>query len=157
MKVWGLKKVWERSCMGHAWNGVMSGVPTVARPPSEHLPSQQTQTLTGHEGAVLAVRFNNTGAYCLSCGKVRNCVPLQLSQALKHLCSNERNHEKALQTLLDDERNTAAHETLVFSSHICNLACYNPCYLHWGIDAKCQSKRRGQTHLLSAEQLDVIH
>lgn len=27
--------------------------------------------LTGHEGAVLNVRFNTQGTYCLSCGKVR--------------------------------------------------------------------------------------
>lgn len=48
----------------------MSSVPTVAPRPTEHLPNTEALTLTGHEGPVLAVRFNNTGTYCLSCGKV---------------------------------------------------------------------------------------
>lgn len=40
-------------------------------PPNEHLPSQEAHCLVGHEGPVLAVRFNSQGTYCLSCGKVR--------------------------------------------------------------------------------------
>ncbi|KAH9325928.1 hypothetical protein KI387_006106, partial [Taxus chinensis] len=35
------------------------------------LPSKETSVLEGHEGAVLAVRFNSDGNYCLSCGKDR--------------------------------------------------------------------------------------
>ena len=46
------------------------GVPTVTPKPGERLPKEEVLTLTGHEGPVLAVRFNKTGAYCLSCGKV---------------------------------------------------------------------------------------
>lgn len=34
------------------------------------LPSELLHTLTGHEGAVLNVRFNPKGNYCISCGKV---------------------------------------------------------------------------------------
>lgn len=49
----------------------MTGIPTVHPQPTEHLPKTELCTLTGHEGAVLAVRFNNTGTYCLSCGKDR--------------------------------------------------------------------------------------
>ena len=52
----------------------MAGVPTVQPKPTEHLPKQELCTLTGHEGAVLAVRFNNTGSYCISCGKVPTCT-----------------------------------------------------------------------------------
>lgn len=35
------------------------------------LPTKETSVLKGHEGAVLAVRFNTDGNYCLSCGKDR--------------------------------------------------------------------------------------
>ncbi|GMH42600.1 hypothetical protein BSKO_10519 [Bryopsis sp. KO-2023] len=35
------------------------------------LPCRQRVTLTGHDGAVLAIRFNKEGTYCLSCGKDR--------------------------------------------------------------------------------------
>ncbi|GIL53984.1 hypothetical protein Vafri_9542 [Volvox africanus] len=35
------------------------------------LPCQEQQVLKGHEGAVLAVRFNPHGSYCVSCGKDR--------------------------------------------------------------------------------------
>ena len=38
--------------------------------PSEHLPHREAAVLAGHEGPVLAVRFNRLGTYCLSCGKV---------------------------------------------------------------------------------------
>ncbi len=38
--------------------------------PTEHLPSEAAHVLQGHEGAVLNVRFNTQGTYCLSCGKV---------------------------------------------------------------------------------------
>ena len=41
-----------------------------ALPPTEHLPSERSLVLSGHEGPVLAVRFNTTGTYCLTCGKV---------------------------------------------------------------------------------------
>jgi len=37
---------------------------------TEHLPTEEAFCLRGHEGAVLAVRFNRSGTYCLSCGKV---------------------------------------------------------------------------------------
>lgn len=35
------------------------------------LPSREARVLKGHEGAVLAVRFNPAGNYCVSCGKAR--------------------------------------------------------------------------------------
>ena len=35
------------------------------------LPSTPTDALSGHEGAILAVRFNSAGTYALSCGKDR--------------------------------------------------------------------------------------
>ncbi|KAG2494932.1 hypothetical protein HYH03_006867 [Edaphochlamys debaryana] len=35
------------------------------------LPTKEQRVLKGHEGAVLAVRFNPHGSYCLSCGKDR--------------------------------------------------------------------------------------
>ena len=38
--------------------------------PNEHLPNKETAVLQGHDGPVLAVRFNTQGTYCLSCGKV---------------------------------------------------------------------------------------
>jgi hypothetical protein len=34
------------------------------------LPTTEAHVLAGHEGAVLNVRFNAAGTYCLSCGKV---------------------------------------------------------------------------------------
>jgi hypothetical protein len=34
------------------------------------LPTQEAAVLRGHDGPVLAVRFNEQGTYCLSCGKV---------------------------------------------------------------------------------------
>jgi hypothetical protein len=46
-----------------------------ALPPTEGLPHLQLAELQGHEGAVLAVRFNRQGTYCLSCGKVRHRCP----------------------------------------------------------------------------------
>lgn len=46
-------------------------VPSVAPPPSERLPKELAFSLKGHDGAVLAVRFNKAGTYCLSCGKAR--------------------------------------------------------------------------------------
>ncbi len=39
--------------------------------PSVALPTKEAAVLRGHEGAVLAVRFNHDGKYCLSCGKDR--------------------------------------------------------------------------------------
>ncbi|CAA6663787.1 unnamed protein product [Spirodela intermedia] len=38
---------------------------------SSGLPTKEANVLKGHEGAVLAVRFNGDGNYCLSCGKDR--------------------------------------------------------------------------------------
>ena len=38
---------------------------------AQQLPRTELRTLSGHEGAVLAVRFNHDGKYCLSCGKDR--------------------------------------------------------------------------------------
>lgn len=35
------------------------------------LPTKEVNVLRGHEGAVLAVRFNQDGNYCLSCGRDR--------------------------------------------------------------------------------------
>lgn len=35
------------------------------------LPTKEANVLKGHEGAVLAARFNADGNYCLSCGKDR--------------------------------------------------------------------------------------
>ena len=61
------------------------------RPPSveawqlaEPLPNTEVATLQGHDGAVLAVRFNKSGTYCLTCGKVRHwhlCCFASLAQA----------------------------------------------------------------------------
>ncbi|DBB14623.1 hypothetical protein WJX82_010312 [Trebouxia sp. C0006] len=39
--------------------------------PAELLPTQETACLQGHDGPILAVRFNCTGTYCLTCGKDR--------------------------------------------------------------------------------------
>ena len=38
----------------------------------EQVPCTFMRTLTGHEGPVLAVRFNGQGSHCISCGKVRS-------------------------------------------------------------------------------------
>jgi WD40 repeat protein len=38
---------------------------------AQQLPRTEARSLSGHEGAVLAVRFNRDGNYCLSCGKDR--------------------------------------------------------------------------------------
>lgn len=40
-----------------------------AAAPNETLPSHEAAVLRGHEGPVLAVRFNSAGTYCLSGGK----------------------------------------------------------------------------------------
>lgn len=37
----------------------------------DELPSSLARTITGHEGAVLAIRFNPAGTYCISGGKDR--------------------------------------------------------------------------------------
>lgn len=36
----------------------------------DHIPAGEAGVLAGHEGPVLAVRFNAQGTYCLTCGKV---------------------------------------------------------------------------------------
>lgn len=64
--------------------------PPLGVAPSEHLPTSQAAVLTGHEGPVLAVRFNAQGTYCLSCGKVcyRRCaalISLRLPEAANYL------------------------------------------------------------------------
>ncbi len=38
---------------------------------TEPLPNTETFLLKGHDGPVLAVRFNKLGTYCLSGGRVR--------------------------------------------------------------------------------------
>lgn len=38
---------------------------------NNNLPRVEANVLRGHEGAVLAARFNKNGEYCLSCGKDR--------------------------------------------------------------------------------------
>ena len=43
---------------------------------TEHLPTEEAFCLKGHEGPVLAVRFNSTGTYCLSCGKVQGAASI---------------------------------------------------------------------------------
>lgn len=50
---------------------------------SEHLPTEEVFCLTGHEGPVLAVRFNSSGTYCLSCGKVLRSPPVLLLMQLR--------------------------------------------------------------------------
>lgn len=45
---------------------LMAGIWTL-----KELPRKESGVLRGHEGAVLAVRFNGDGNYCLSCGKDR--------------------------------------------------------------------------------------
>lgn len=37
----------------------------------EGVPSAAQQVLQGHEGAVLGVKFNKSGTYCMTCGKDR--------------------------------------------------------------------------------------
>lgn len=37
---------------------------------ADPLPTHETACLQGHDGPILAVRFNRTGTYCLTCGKV---------------------------------------------------------------------------------------
>jgi hypothetical protein len=58
-------------------------------PPNEKLPSSEAFCLKGHEGPVLAVRFNALGTYCMSCGKVRAgfaaaACSMQCHAALSH-------------------------------------------------------------------------
>ncbi len=45
-------------------------ISTAAPKTQERLPNEEAHCLKGHEGPVLAVRFNRSGTYCLSCGKV---------------------------------------------------------------------------------------
>ena len=56
-------------CRKVEWRG------TVELPHSDdmesNLPQRQTAALAGHEGAILAVRFNADGRYCLTCGRDR--------------------------------------------------------------------------------------
>jgi len=42
----------------------------IVEEPADPLPTQETACLQGHDGPILAVRFNRTGTYCLTCGKV---------------------------------------------------------------------------------------
>ena len=48
-------------------------------PSGEALPTQELYCLRGHDGPVLAVRFNTAGTYCLSCGKVSWVVCMRIS------------------------------------------------------------------------------
>lgn len=48
--------------------------PGPAPDPGAQLPSKEAFVLEGHEGAVLNVRFNPAGTYCMSCGKVRGAA-----------------------------------------------------------------------------------
>jgi hypothetical protein len=62
---------------------------------AEHLPTQLAHELKGHEGAVLNVRFNTQGTYCLTCGKVRpwdqrQQPHLQQEEATQHTTMDER-------------------------------------------------------------------
>lgn len=51
------------------------------------IPSTLMQTLRGHEGPVLAVRFNVQGSYCISCGKVFIQSPLSTNTSPGSHCS----------------------------------------------------------------------
>ena len=65
------------SCAGaETWvNTVISRVsPWTAQEAGEPLPSEAVHVLKGHDGPVLAVRFNRAGTYCLSAGRV-GCNP----------------------------------------------------------------------------------
>ncbi|KAL4436065.1 hypothetical protein ABPG77_005513 [Micractinium sp. CCAP 211/92] len=46
--------------------------PGALLPPNERLPTREHAVLKGHEGPVLAVRFNTQGTYAMSCGKDRS-------------------------------------------------------------------------------------
>ena len=69
-------------------------------PAAPPLPSTPSHTLLGHEGAVLAVRFNAAGTYCLSCGKDRSlrlwnphsgvAVKTYTGQCAGRVCARER-------------------------------------------------------------------
>ena len=48
-------------------------LPTTAQ--TEPLPNTETFVLKGHDGPVLAVRFNKLGTYCLSGGRVCTLKP----------------------------------------------------------------------------------
>lgn len=48
---------------------------------SDTLPRSHTATFSGHEGAVLNVRYNANGAYALSCGKDRTVRLWSLAKA----------------------------------------------------------------------------
>ncbi len=49
---------------------------------TDELPRNESLILKGHDGAVLSVRFNPKGTYCVTCGKVRpqegHCASLQV-------------------------------------------------------------------------------
>ena len=45
------------------------------------LPCTLMRGLRGHEGPVLAVRFNAQGSYCISCGKVGTVAQASSSEA----------------------------------------------------------------------------
>ncbi|KAK3279287.1 hypothetical protein CYMTET_12816, partial [Cymbomonas tetramitiformis] len=49
----------------------------------EKLPKSEVAVLRGHEGPVLAVRFNHNGQYCLTCGKDRT---IRLWNPHRELC-----------------------------------------------------------------------
>ena len=47
---------------------------------ADPLPTHETACLKGHDGPILAVRFNRTGTYCLTCGKVSRALGVHLEQ-----------------------------------------------------------------------------
>jgi mitogen-activated protein kinase organizer 1 len=62
---------------------------------TESLPKGELNILRGHDGPVLAVRFNTSGTYCLSCGKVRPSIaliPVMLAMIAKAIRSSSWFH-----------------------------------------------------------------
>lgn len=53
-----------------------------SKPAGDGLPCKELNSLKGHEGPVLAVRFNTQGTYCMSCGKVSK----EFQEAAMHAC-----------------------------------------------------------------------
>ena len=51
--------------------GPLANVPTPLAVGASDLPTAERAVLRGHEGAVLAVRFNADGNYLLTCGQDR--------------------------------------------------------------------------------------
>lgn len=60
------------------------------------IPSTLMQTLRGHEGPVLAVRFNVQGSYCISCGKVLILNPFSMNSSPGSHCSIMESQQSSL-------------------------------------------------------------